>query len=75
MRVIYLGVGTQNWRFCAGVGEVSTAKWSSIQGNLAGTEDLAGRPKKNSCRKLSKADSNNIKKHHKSCIFSKLVQI
>ena len=43
MRVIYLGVGTQNWRFCAGVGEVSTAKWSSIQGNLAGTEDPAAK--------------------------------
>ena len=39
--VKYLG-RHQNWCFCVGVGKVSRAKWGSIQGNLAGTEDLAG---------------------------------
>ena len=38
--------------FVLGVGKVSTAKWGSIQGNLAGTEDPAGGAKKKQLSKV-----------------------
>ena len=38
--------------FVLGVGKVSSAKWGSIQGNLAGTEDPAGGAKKKQLSKV-----------------------